>query len=175
MEVGDIGTVSAIPHEKAVCLKEYSGGYKHDTDNLEIVTEGGDVKHQRRTFKQLTETVTVKKGALWQEACDDGTQEYVLLNDAFNKDSRAQKIYNRSLVEDDPKHFVEVFSVEPQYMTREELDRWEVFRNAQVVRSVKQRLGKTVDTSPTKSTWTPARRAAQSRKIKAAWKARKAA
>ncbi|OLT47749.1 hypothetical protein BJF87_21275 [Gordonia sp. CNJ-863] len=88
--------------------------------------------YQRKTYKQLKDSVTVKKGALWQEACDDGDQEYVLLDSAFNRDPRqTQRIYDRSLVENDPKNFAEVFKVSPEYQTREELDLWEAFQKSQ--------------------------------------------
>ena len=89
--------------------------------------------YQRKTYKQRKDSVTVKKGALWQEACDDGDQEYVLLDKAFSKDTAGNgvhKIYTRSLVEDDPKNFVEVFKVEPEYQTREELDLFEEFKRS---------------------------------------------
>ncbi|MBM4646581.1 hypothetical protein GS464_29695 [Rhodococcus hoagii] len=86
-------------------------------------------QHQRKTYKQLKDSVTVKKGALWQEACDDGTQEYILLDQSFNKDPRqTQRIYDRALVEGDEKNFVEVFKVTPEYMTRDEVERWEAFQ-----------------------------------------------
>lgn len=102
---------------------------RNDTD-LKLATEAGDVEPQhRKTFKQLNDTITIKKNALWQEACDDGTQEYVLLDESFNRDPRqTQRIYDRSLVENDPKHFVEVFKVTPEYVTREELEQWESFK-----------------------------------------------
>lgn len=106
----------------------YSGFY--DPQDLRLITKGGDMKStQRKTYKQLKESVTVKKDALWQEACDDGTQEYVLLNADDNKDPRqTQKIYERALVEEDPKNFVEVFAVTPAFMTQAELDQWEDFK-----------------------------------------------
>ena len=84
---------------------------------------------QRKTYKQLKGSVTVKKDALWQEACDDGTQEYVLLSVDDNKDPRqTQRIYDRALVEDDPKNFVEVFAVTPAFLTQSELDQWDAFK-----------------------------------------------
>lgn len=106
----------------------YEDGYYEST--LQLITKGGDMKPtQRKTYKQLKESVTVKKHALWQEACDDGTQEYVLLNADDNKDPRqTQKIYERALVEEDPKNFVEVFAVTPAFMTQAELDQWEDFK-----------------------------------------------
>jgi len=104
------------------CAIEYS--------NIELVNKGEEMTYQRRTFKQLTESVTVKKNALWQEACDDGDQEYILLNESDNKDPRnTQRIYDRSLVEEG-KGFVEVFKVSPEYMTKEELNSFETFKKS---------------------------------------------
>lgn len=116
------------------------------SDNCELVTKGEEVKpYQRKTFKQLKDSVTVKKGALWQEACDDGDQEYVLLDSAFNRDPRqTQRIYDRALVEDDPKNFVEVFKVSPEYQTREELDLWEAFQKSQAKVRVTKPVAKRV-------------------------------
>ncbi|GAA1053946.1 hypothetical protein [Dietzia natronolimnaea] len=131
---GDAGVVSHTT--KAAGNEGYRVNFpRHRSWNasesdLELVAEGGDFQpHHRKTYKQLKDSVTVKKNALWQEACDDGTQEYVLLDESFNRDPRqTQRIYDRSLVEDDPKHFVEVFKVTPEFMTREELDQWESFK-----------------------------------------------
>ncbi|NIL77155.1 hypothetical protein [Rhodococcus sp. B10] len=103
-------------------------------DEVFIDTKGEEVKpYQRKTYKQLKDSVTVKKDALWQEACDDGDQEYVLLDKSFSKDTAGNgvhKIYTRSLVEEDPKNFVEVFKVDPEYQTREELDLFEEFKKS---------------------------------------------
>ncbi|UNQ40924.1 hypothetical protein MPC38_06650 [Prescottella equi] len=123
----------------------------------QLVTEGGEMPHQRRTFKQLKDSVMVKKDALWQEACDDGTQEYILLDQAFNKDPRqTQRIYDRSLVEGDPKNFVEVFKVSPDYMTREELDQFEAFKKGKTAKAAVVKTEAT-EFPPSKSTVSNAR------------------
>lgn len=111
---------------------DYDTWYITNDDIVQLITEGGDMKPtQRKTYKQLKESVTVKKDALWQEACDDGTQEYVLLNADDNKDPRqTQKIYARALVEEDPENFVEVFAVTLAFMTQAELDQWDAFKKA---------------------------------------------
>lgn len=105
---------------------------------LTLLSKGEEMKpYQRRTFKLLVETPTVKKNALYEEACDDGDQEYVLLDESFSKDEDGdQSIHNRSLVEDS-KSFVEVFKVTPEFMTREELDQWEEFKKGGVNKTAK--------------------------------------
>lgn len=95
---------------------------------LELI---GENKMARRTFKLVKETPTIKKGAIMQEACDDGTQEYILLDMSFWKDTEfpnanSVKIYKRSLVEDS-SFYVEVFKVDPEYMTAEELKKHNEF------------------------------------------------
>lgn len=133
-QVGDIVTVKEVGGWENKLLEVYCEkrdiSYGMFDNRFELVTtEQGDQPMARKTFKQLKDTVTVKKNALWQEACDDGTQEYILLDESFNKDQRnTQRIYDRSLVEEDTQNFVEVFQVTPQYMTREELDQWEAFK-----------------------------------------------
>ncbi|NDZ93299.1 hypothetical protein G3I13_01810 [Streptomyces sp. SID6673] len=137
-----IGSVDPDIEVKVLTHSVYPGEvgstYRVNSAHFELITKGEEVKpYQRKTYKQLKDSVTVKKGALWQEACDDGDQEYVLLDSAFNRDPRqTQRIYDRSLVEDDSKNFVEVFQVNPSYMTREELDRWEAFQKRKSGRKI---------------------------------------
>ena len=103
-----------------------------DDDELELVTTKEEKPVARRTFRQIKESDTVKKGAVWQEMCDDGTQPYELVDGTYHKDgSTTPRIDNRSLVEEQPTWFVEVFEVEPQYMTAEELKQWEAFKKGQ--------------------------------------------
>lgn len=86
----------------------------------------------RRTFRLLKDTPSVRRGALYQEDCDDGTQPYSCINTSEYAKDPTKKLGNvstRSLIEEQPEWFVEVFKVEPEYMTREELDRYEVFLN----------------------------------------------
>ena len=139
---------------------------------LELITKGG-APMARKTYKLIKDTPTMVKGAILQEQCDDGTQPYIMLNnDTHCKDpSYRISIAKRELVEDQPKWFVEVFQVEPQYMTRDELDQWEAFKTTKTRKSVAVKSAP-VDTNP-KSAWTPARRKAHSAKIKAAWAAKK--
>ncbi|OCC19432.1 hypothetical protein AS590_25905 [Prescottella equi] len=87
---------------------------------------------KRRTFKLTKELPELAKGALVQEKCDDGDQDYTVLDQSFIKyeDEHGRKTvtYPRKAVEDEPSYFVEVFAVEPAYMTQDELDRFEAFK-----------------------------------------------
>lgn len=147
-------------------------------DNFELITRG-DKPMARRTFKLIKSTPTMKAGAILQEQCDDGTQPYIMLNvDTHCLESNAApRIENRALVEDAPKWFVEVFQVEPQFMTQVELDQWEAFKA-----SSKRKVAKTATAGavaavkkPGGYKWTPAQRKAQSARIKAYWAAKNAA
>lgn len=93
----------------------------------------------RRTFRQLKETPDVKKGALWQEDCEDGTQPYSLITPEHDKsDNGVISYHKRSLVEDQPKWFVEVFPIIPAYMTAEEKTAYEAFVKKQKAKKGKK-------------------------------------
>lgn len=100
-----------------------------------VITKEGTKPMARRTFKLLKDTPDVKKGALYQEQCDDGTQPYELLTKGNHTDGDASSVYvTRSIVEDQPQWFVEVFKVTPEYMTKNELDKWNEFNKKPVTR-----------------------------------------
>ncbi|MGO4470371.1 hypothetical protein AB4Y95_00330 [Arthrobacter sp. M-10] len=136
----------------------------------------------RKTYKLIKETPELRKGALFQEACDDGTQEYVLLDHTAHKGGSAPSgqryaIFDRPLVENAPQWFVEVFQVEPQFMTATELEQWKAFKKTPKkidLDSSNAHPDHAAAVAKKKSAWTPARRKAQSAKIKAAWAAKKA-
>lgn len=102
-------------------------------DELELVKTKGDKPMGRRTFRQLKTDYRTKKGATWQEQCEDGTQPYELITPEYGlADSGHQiaPVSQRNLIEDNPEWFVEVFKVTPEYMTQAELDSWEAFKKA---------------------------------------------
>lgn len=105
----------------------WTGYFGVDDSWLELITSKETTVMARRTFKQLKEDPTIKKGALWQEMCEDGTQAYRLLDSQSHKAGDRPEITDRKLVEDQPEWFVEVFKVEPEYMTAEELERYKAF------------------------------------------------
>ena len=134
----DVGTVGYI-----TLVDELSGEYEvsnnlgwYAEEDLELITEGQSKVKERRTFKLLKDTPTLKKGALYQEACDDGTQEYILISPEFYKgsDNPSGCITDRSMVEKNPDWFVEVFKVTPEYMTREEIDKYHSFIGKKTVK-----------------------------------------
>lgn len=102
-----------------------------DPDNFNLITNG-EIPMKRRTFKLTKELPELTKGALVQEKCDDGDQDYTVLDQSFIKyeDEHGRKTvtYPRKAVEDEPNYFVEVFAVEPAYMTQDELDQFEAFK-----------------------------------------------
>ena len=135
---------------------------------IELVTKGGDMPkpYQRKTYKLIKELPELKKGALLQEKCDDGTQDFKALDDDFvkytNEHGKRVFEYPRQAVENEPSYFVEVFKVTPQYMTREELDQWEEFKLAQA----KPRRAKRTIAKPPKAV--KAKKPARATKAKAA-------
>lgn len=149
-KVGYIGNITHVGHP---CIGQ---PYKVDmgpsnwvySDEIELIKEEG-MKVGRRTFKLLRDTEWLSKGALFQEACDDGDQKYILITDSIRWDDAdtyglVQEACGRSrdAVEKNPQWFVEVFKSNIDYMTREELDRWNAYRS-----------GKTATKAPaTKST-----------------------
>lgn len=88
----------------------------------------------------------LKKGALLQERCDDGTQPYDLLDSSQSSIKGSvggrHSVVDRKLVEDQPEWFVEVFKVTPEYMTREELDKYKEFVKSGVKTTDKEVVNK---------------------------------
>lgn len=126
--------------------------------------QGGTVSNTRRTFKLLKETPSLTKGALFQEDCDDGTQPYSLITPEHRKsktDQRRMNFTDRSEVEDQPTWFVEVFQVEPQYMTASELEQFETFKKSLKTKS----KAKTVKTKSKTSTKVAKRPVGRPRKV----------
>ncbi|WP_218747432.1 hypothetical protein [Rhodococcus sp. FH8] len=114
----------------------------------------GELNVKRRTFKLTKELPELTKGALVQEKCDDGTQDYIALDNSQIKytleDGRKSLTYPRKAVEDEPNYFVEVFAVEPAYMTQDELDRFEAFKTTKAGQKSTARPVKTEAPTPKK-------------------------
>ncbi len=75
----------------------------------------------RRTFRLLKPTYELKKGALLQEECDDGNQDYVAIDDDSITWTNHSVSVHRVIVEKSPDWFVEVFPIHPEYATKEEI------------------------------------------------------
>lgn len=137
--IGDIVTVIDVGGIKDTMLRVRSiasdVSYEMYDYRFELVTNKGDTPMARRTFKLLKELPDVRKGALFQERCDDGTQPYDLLTTddykGSNWDNKSRLGFSdRALLENQPAWFVEVFPVSPQYMTQPELDEYKAFMAA---------------------------------------------
>lgn len=98
---------------------------------LKLVNKSKENKPMgRRTFKLVKAMPGIKVGTLFQEECEDGTQPYSPMESISGVTVRFS---DRSQVEES-SHFVEVFKVHPEYMTKDELDKWKAF-NGQKKRS----------------------------------------
>lgn len=146
----------------------------------ELTMEGG-AQVARRTFKSIQSGPVFNKGALLQQSYE-GSDRYEYINaEEFARHTLigGRHIMSASAVENEPRWFVEVFQVEPQYMTREELDQWEAFKSSKPATTKrtapKASVAAAKKLTGTTTYWTPAKRKAQSAKLKAYWAAKKAA
>lgn|GEM_PF-4828795 len=164
LEMGEIYEVRSNDGPVSVTLWDHSRSdwWYFTHSHIELISEGGKMPQQRRTFKLTKELPELTKGALVQEKCDDGTQDYIALDNSQIKytlaDGRKSLTYPRKAVEDEPNYFVEVFAVEPAYMTKEELDRFEAFKT--------NKAGKKSSARPVKAEApTPKKRAHRAKKV----------
>jgi len=106
---------------------------------IEYYKEETQLNTTRRTFRLIKETASTNKGALFQERCDDGTQPYDLITPEFSKseDTSTQKvaILDRSLVEDQPKWFEEVFATQPPFMNKAEIEAFDAFKKSRTTKA----------------------------------------
>lgn len=102
---------------------------------LDLVKRGKTT--MRRTFRALKDGPEFKKGALFQEACDDGDQEYKLLDEDHMSEAASSDwgdyysgdlTLTRNTVEDQPKWFEEVFPISDEYVTKDELSAFRKFK-----------------------------------------------
>lgn len=164
--LSDNGSVESYDiYDRTTQTKQnYCSGCFYNCDSKELVqydTNNGGKEMARRTFRQVKETVDTKRGSLWQEECDDGTQPYMLITKDLHKGDHPDINYrDRKLVEEQPEWFVEVFQVEPQYMTADEIAQWEAFKSHKPTIYLRESQAKKT------TTWTPERRARQSEIMK---------
>lgn len=101
---------------------------------IELVSKGTGYMG-RRTFRLTKETADLKKGAILQEKCDDGDQDYTVLDESFikyeNEEGRKVVEYPRGAVEKEPKWFEEVLPLTEAWGTKEELKAFKEFQKAQ--------------------------------------------
>lgn len=130
-KVDSDGDLTYTIHNASTGAKVAQCFYCLKVSNVKLYEGDKEVSKERRTFRLLKETPTLKKGAIFQEQCDDGTQPYSLIEDDHKKANIGEGvIQDRSLVEDQPKWFVEVFKVTPEYMNATELEQWKAFQKS---------------------------------------------
>lgn len=140
----DIGTVVSLTggidsrHWPLLVSVEGKDDGSYRESELKLVESKENATMGRRTFRLLKDTPDLKKGTLFQEACDDGDQEYVVLNikdsfifDDWNKYFQNPKSsHSRDTVEKQPQWFEEVFQPQTkEWLTAEELQRWNDFNS----------------------------------------------
>lgn len=128
------GTVLRLFRDDGTNCPKFTNGsewhceYWHRLALLPINNKGATM---RRTFKLLKDTDILKKGALFQEMCDDGDQDYVLLDDAFRRfeypHSAVRCVRGRDAIENNPKWYIEVFPMVSEYGTKEEVNAFKKF------------------------------------------------
>jgi hypothetical protein len=73
----------------------------------------------RKTYIALTDTPELKKGAIMQEKCDDGDQDYECITpELMQVDDQGLTCYSRKTVETQPQFFMEV---QQAWLTLEQL------------------------------------------------------
>lgn len=149
----------------------------NSTDRFSLLREDATTVKERSTYRLLKATAELKVGAVVQEKCDDGDQDYIVLDESFvkyeNESGGKRYTLPRGAVENEQKWFVEVFKVTPEYMTREELDQWEAFKKQRTSKVVSAPVKAAAKTGKHMSTyWTPARRKAHARRMRAVWAAK---
>ncbi|WP_241473804.1 hypothetical protein [Mycolicibacterium neoaurum] len=181
---GDIVTVTDLdrdgPNDLRVRNEDGVTGYAR-TSQFAHVAGTGQRKH-RQTFRLIKGLPDVREGALFQEKCDDGDQDYVLLDSDYikyddedgNRDA-SEYVLSRGAVENEPQWFVEVFKTHLEYITREELDQWEAFKAQGSTKARKPKASAPVAKKTTRRPWTPAQRKAASLRMKAIHAAKKRA
>lgn len=103
------------------------------SEKLKLLNEG-EYKMARATYKLLVELPAVSKGAIYQENCDDGTQDFHLLDSKYIKfddenESRNAEEYEvpREAVETQPQFFERVYSATETWLTRDQLEQFKTF------------------------------------------------
>lgn len=132
---GKVVTISKVREDMKRYYVQETGTWNW-TDEM-FVTNSKEKQPVKRTFRLLKDTPTIRKGAILQEQCTDGTQPYELITPEFIKgtDDRTTTI-DRSLVENQPQWFVEVFEAVPKFMTKEELAKYNAFLGKKTKRPV---------------------------------------
>lgn len=87
-----------------------------DSEMSLVSSEKGET--MRKRYILLKETIELKKGCIVEEACDDGTQDFVIITPEFRKFLEVDSIVSRKAVTTQPKWFEEVH---PLYVPTKQL------------------------------------------------------
>jgi len=178
-DFGQYKVIQLYADDRSDCPKYADGYERHYMYNHCLIpisalrnTNEGEKPMGRRTFKLIKDTPAIKKGALFQEECEDGTQPYIFITPESRKGESSDAVMrfqDRSLVEGQPEWFEEVYKVDPEYLNAADTTRWEDFKKTLGKRTYTKKT-KAVTGAPKKKTgykWTPAMRKAQSERMKA--------
>ncbi len=113
-------------------------------DPINIVKANQLQNTTRKTYRLKRDTPTIKRGAILQEQCDDGTQPYEVITQDCIKgnpelDSSKVVIRDRSLVENQPSWFEEVFANQPLWLNATGLEAQKAFVASQKKKTTKKK------------------------------------
>lgn len=108
-----------------------------------LVNNEGNKQVERATYRLIRDTPNCKKGAIVQEKCDDGTQDFIMLNAETHMKHRFENqesvpVVPRGSVEKEPKWFERVYPGTPEWMTQEELDEFAEYKANKAKKPVKK-------------------------------------
>jgi len=138
-----MGTQEYVGMTGAITVNDGSGAHSIKIEGVEswwaewelqLIGKGAKKVMGKRTFKQLKDNQAIRKGAIWQEECEDGTQPYALITPElckFESDDREYSQPCREIIEQNPTWFVEVFPASEAFLTKEELATFRQFVKAQ--------------------------------------------
>lgn len=126
LEIGSIGTVVAIDDDGIKSWIYVNGkrtGHIYFPEEIELITNS-DTKekpYMRKKYILLKETSGLKKGAIVEEKCDDGTQDFTLITPESDKFPNGTD-WNipRKSVTDNPKWYQEVTVM---YVSKDKLEK----------------------------------------------------
>lgn len=125
-DIGDIVEIVAIGQSIVDCKKGDLYQIIHAND-IEPVTSSKVTKitpYMRKKYMLLKDTPETKKGAIFEEMCDDGTQDFQMITPEFNKFSTPGEVFEWEVVTNNPKWFKEVTLI---YVAKEQVKKVEKF------------------------------------------------
>lgn len=135
-----------------------NNSYMFCATDLKLITNS-NTNTMRKRYQLLKDSYDMKKGAIYEEECEDGTQPFRLITKEFYKFSPGSTniISDRAVVENNPEWFREV---KPLYVPADKVEAVEKFLEGKVkkvgrARKLEWKVGAKVElTSPdTRSKW----------------------